>query len=398
MRKLFNLSSLLIALLLFCNACAPIRGLRWWQPDLNDSNKFSKGRIDASAIPFRFSAAQGQKQYQKLQHYLDTLLIGSNTNAFVVIKSDSIIYEYFADGVTQQTRHASFSVAKSFVGTLIGIAEDKGIIKSTDDLVIKYLPELEKNDVGFKKLTIQHVLDMQSGLDFDEDKETPFAGITKLYYGHSLNNQISRLKFKRAPGIKFEYQSINTQLLATILERVTGEKITSLLSKYLWHPLGAESDAIWSLDDQKTAKAFCCLNATAYDFAKLGRLYLNRGNWDGKQIVSKGWIAKTTNPDTLDKLGYKNQWWACYHYKYFKDSLTAQDYLNKISYKTPIKKTKYNGYYVKLKAVDYTAVGILGQYIYVNPETNTIIVRMGNNPKKRLSFENLTEQIGRQLK
>ena len=389
--------NLIVKQVLIFSACGPIRGLRWWQPDLNDSNKFAKSRIDASAARFRFTLAEELPKYQKMQHYLDTLLRNSNTNAFIVIKNDSIIYQFFAEDVSPQTRHASFSVAKSFVGTLVGIAVDRSIIQSTNDLVIKYLPELEKNDLRFKKLTIQQVLDMRSGLDFDEHKETPFSGITKLYYGHSLKNQITSLKFKKDPGGDFEYQSINTQLLSAILERASGEKISTLLSNYLWNPIGAESEAIWSMDDQRTAKAFCCLNATAYDFAKLGRLYLNKGKWNGKQVVSKQWIATTTNPDTLEKLGYKNQWWACDNYKYFKDSVAAAGFLNKMNEKRPINKTIYNGYYVKLKAYDYMAIGILGQYVYVNPLNNVIIARLGNQPNKPVSPENLIQNIGRQL-
>lgn len=352
------IAAVLILIGLFISACAPIRAVRWWQPDLSDSSKFRKAKIMPAKMPFRFIADTRQLKHQQLKNYLDTFLKRSNTNAFIIIKNDTIIYERYEDQVNQNTLHPSFSVAKSFVATLMGIAVDQGIISSPNDLVIKYLPELEKNDHRFKKLTIQHVLDMRSAIDYDENKETPFSAITKLYYGSSLKNQIAGLKMKAEPGLKFEYQSVNTQLLANILEKASGRKIQDLFAEYLWQPLGAESNALWSLDGQGTAKAFCCLNATAADFAKLGRLYLNKGNWDGKQIISQKWIETTTNADMLDALGYKNQWWACYDYRYFKDSLSATAALTKIGASVPIKKTKYNGYYFKLKAHDYTAEGI----------------------------------------
>lgn len=379
------------------SSCAPIRALRWWQPDLSDSAKFAKTKIAHAVSPFRFMQATGQQKYEQLSKYLDTQLINTNTNAFLVIKNDSIIYERYAEKLNANTLHPSFSVAKSYIGTLVGIAIDKGLITAADDLVIKYLPELRKNDARFDKLTIQHVLDMRSGLDFDENKETPFAGIAKLYYGASLNNQIAKLKMKREPGLSFEYQSINTQLLATILERASGEKVPALLSKYLWNPLGAESDAIWSLDDQKTVKAFCCLNATAADFAKLGRLYLKKGNWQGKQLVSTQWVNTTTNADVLAKLGYKNQWWANNNTHYFKDSVDAVQALNKQKLNAPIRKMSNGSYAVKLRTNDYRAEGILGQIVYVNPDNNVIIVRMGDYPNKNLYFNGFIPKIGREL-
>ena len=386
---------LLVAILYF--GCAPIRAIRWWQPDLNDSSKFAKATIQKSNLPFRFIDATGNARYQKLNNHLDSMLESSNTNAFLVIKNDSIIYEKFAGNLNKNSLHPSFSVAKSYIGTLVGIAIDKGIIRSAEDLVIKYFPELERNDARFKKLTIQHVLDMQSGFDFNEDRASPFAGITRLYYGASLNRELGKLKMKSEPGKAFEYQSINTQLLSAILERASGEKITTLLATYLWTPLGTESDAIWSLDDKKTAKAFCCLNATATDFAMLGRLYLKKGNWEGKQLLSESWINSTTSPEALTKQGYKNQWWACNNISYFKDSLSAQKAMTNLKLDLPIHKMKNGTYYFRQKVYDYRAEGILGQIVYVNPDNNVIIVRMGGYPAKNIYFNGFIPKIGRGL-
>lgn len=376
--------------------CAPMRAARWREPDLNDSSKFNSTRLAANKAPFRFVSAVDQPKYAKMKRYLDSALQQTNTNAFLVIKNDSIIYENFASNINYSTLHPSFSVAKSYIGTLVGIAIDKGMIASTNDLVVKYIPELKKNDARFSKLTIQHVLDMCSGFDFDEDSSSPFGSIAKLYYGNSLKNQVASLKMKREPGQSFEYQSINTQLLASILERASGEKVESLMAKYLWNPLGAESDAIWSLDGRRTVKAFCCLNATATDFAKLGRLYLKKGNWEGKQLVSGQWVNNTVNPDSISKRGYKNQWWACSNINYFKDSLSASQKLSKLNLKVPIKKTKNGTFYFQAPSKDYRAEGILGQIVYVNPDNNVIIVRMGNTPNKNL-FNGFIPAVGREI-
>lgn len=377
--------------------CAPMRAVRWREPDLSDSSKFKYARLQANQKPFRFVPAVGQPRYAKMKKYLDSALQRTNTNAFLVIKNDSIIYENFAEKVNYGTLHPSFSVAKSYIGTLVGIAIDKGIIASANDLVIKYMPELEKNDARFRKLTIQHLLDMESGFDFDEDSTSPFGSIAKLYYGNSIKNQVAHLKMKREPGQSFEYQSINTQLLANLLERASGEKVESLLAKYLWQPLGAESDAIWSVDGHQTVKAFCCLNATATDFAKLGRLYLGKGKWEGKQVLSARWINSTVDPDSLAKRGYKNQWWACSNINYFKDSLSANQKLAKLHLKMPIKKMKNGTYYFQAKSKDYRAEGILGQIVYVNPDNNVIIVRMGNYPYKNIYFNGFIPAVGREI-
>lgn len=169
------------------------------------------------------------------------------------------------------------------------------------------------------------------------------------------------------------------------------------MAKYLWGPLGAESDAIWSLDGQKTIKAFCCLNATATDFAKLGRLYLKKGKWQDQQIVSGQWVAQTINPDTLAKRSYKNQWWACSNNSYAKDSLSAVQQLAKLKLDVPIKKMNNGTYYFRTKFKDYRAEGILGQLVYVNPDNNVIIVRMGNYPNKNLYFNGFIPAVGREI-
>jgi CubicO group peptidase (beta-lactamase class C family) len=384
MKKLMALVLLLCIAATF-NSCYTIRGLRWWQPGLDDVDKFGSVRITASPAPFSFTQATGQKRYEKWKTYLDTFLVNTNTNAFVIIKHDSVIYEHYNEG-NPQALHPSFSIAKSFVGTLMGIAVDKKIIASTQQPVADYFPDLIRNDARMRKLTIQHLLDMRASLKFNEHKETAFGEITKLYYGRSLKRQLARLKLKAEPGGKFEYQSISTQMLAAILEKATRKKVEVLLKEWLWQPLGMQSDALWSTDDKKMVKAFCCLNATALDFAKLGRLYLHQGNWQGRQILSKDWVNATTHPDTLMKMGYKNQWWAVADYRFFKDSLQAVEFLAKKGSAEPIYKNSKNVFYTRLPSREFEAEGILQQIIYVNPANDVVIVRMGNYPNKRVNF------------
>lgn len=388
---------LLAAILLFLAACVPIKAVRYLIPDLGDSAKFDNVTIQKSATPFYFKNNFENKAYDSLKNRLDTSLIGTKTNIFLVIKNDSIIYQYLSERTSLAAKQPSFSMAKSFVGTLVGMSVDRGEIKSTDELVIDYLPELAKNDKHFNRLTIQHLLDMRSGFDFKERSFSPFSQITRSYYGANLKKIVGKLKMKNEPGKVFEYQSINTQVLAFILEKATGKGLQELMQERLWKPLGAESEALWSLDNSEHIKAFCCISATALDFAKIGRLYLNGGNWEGKQLISKKWVDITTNPDTLTKLRYKNQFWATRDFKFFKDSISTVNALVKDKLDYPVERNPDGRYFYAKKVYDYKAQGMFGQSVYVNPRNKVIIVRLGDRQKK-VNLHSFVQTVGRSIK
>jgi CubicO group peptidase (beta-lactamase class C family) len=226
-------------------------------------------------------------------------------------------------------------MAKSITSILIGCAIDEGLIKSVEEPITKYIPELTKN--GFNKVTIKHLLQMTSGI--------------KFYYGLNLRKEIGKMKLRTEPGKEFDYVSGNTQLLGLVLERsLKNRTITQYLQEKIWKPLGMEYDASWSIDRKKNGleKTFCCLNARARDFAKIGRLYKNKGNWNGKQIVSQRWVEESTRLDTSEGSAnfYQYQWWL----------------------PTPNE--------------DFMAEGILGQFVYVNPTKDLIIVRLGKKEGK----------------
>ena len=377
-------------------ACVPLRSIKYLVPDASDSAKFNNLTIQKSSTPFYFKPYQVNPAYTALKNKIDSALIATKTSAFIVIKNDSIIYQHLSEDTNLQAKQPSFSIAKSFVGTLIGIAVGRGQIKSTNQLVIDYLPELANNDERFKRLTIQHVLDMRSGFAYKERSFNPFSKIVRSYYGADLKKMVSKLKMKNEPNKVFEYMSINTQVLAMILEKATGKTVNVLLQENLWSPLGAESDALWSVDNDDNIKAFCCINATALDFAKLGRLYLNQGDWNGKQIISKEWVNITTNPDTLAKKRYKNQFWATRDFKYFPDSLSAIKQLEKEHLGYPVERNADGRYFYAKKVYDYKAQGMFGQSVYVNPQNKVIIVRLGGRQKK-LNFHGFVQEIGRSI-
>lgn len=275
--------------------------------------------------------------------YLET----NHTVAFLIIRNDTIQYEKYFHGYDKTSIVASFSMAKSVTSMLIGCAIGDGLIKSVDEPVTNYLPELKKN--GFEKVTIKHLLQMTSGLDFKESYFNPFGEAASFYYGRNLKKKIKRMKLKSEPGKTFEYVSGNPQLLGLILANALKTKtVSEYFQEKIWKPSGMEYGASWSIDQKKNGleKTFCCINARARDFAKLGRLYLNEGNWNGKQLIPQEWVKESTKIDTANGSAwfYQYQWWL----------------------------PSRNG--------DYMARGILGQYIYVNPVKKLIIVRLGKKP------------------
>ncbi|AWI26089.1 serine hydrolase domain-containing protein [Flavobacterium pallidum] len=345
--------SMLFILAVALSSCKLGRFVVYNFADIKDYKKFPSRALVSHENKFMFdSTAHGtypksiKVSNKKDSVSLDWLLEHHSTVAFLIIKNDTIQYEKYFKGYNKESIIPSFSMAKSVTSILIGCAIDDGLIKSVDEPVKHYLPELEKN--GFGKVTIKHLLQMTSALDFSESYFNPFSEAASFYYGRNLKREVSKLKLKGEPGQKFDYVSGNTQLLGAVLESaLKGKTVTQYFQEKLWTPLEMEYDGSWSIDKKNhgTEKAFCCINARARDFAKIGRLYLNKGNWNGKQIVSRKWVEESIKADATEGGAdyYKYQWWL----------------------------PSANG--------DFMAEGILGQYIYVNPSKKMIIVRMGKD-------------------
>lgn len=317
--------------------------------NITDYKIFPSRPLTPVGEPFKFYEAnqpwpEFTGKYGGAMHTYPNFLEEHKTVAFLVIRNDSILYENYFNGYEQDDIVASFSMAKSVTSILIGCAIDDGLIKSVDEPIINYIPELKDN--GLDNVTIKHVLQMTSGIDFNESYANPFGDAASFYYGRNLRRVIYKMKPKIEPGKKFEYISGNTQLLGLILTNVLkGKSVTEYLQEKIWSKLGMEYDASWSIDSEKHGleKTFCCINARARDFAKIGRLYLNKGNWNGEQIVSESWVEESTKLDITDGSAsyYQYQWW------------------------------------LPNKDGAFMANGILGQFIYVYPKKNLIMVRLG---------------------
>jgi len=316
--------------------------------DITDHRIFPDRPLPKSQTPFHFTEARAEEYVGRARvRVVDSLVEANNSVAFLIIRNDSILFERYYRGYAENSIVASFSMAKSYTSALVGAAIQDGFIKSVDEPITQYLTELRDKE-GFDKITIRHLLQMTSGIKANESYYNPFGQAARLYYGRRLRNYLNKLKVENEPGKVFAYRSVNTQVLGFVVERATGKAVTEYLHEKIWSHLGSEYDASWSLDKKKNGmeKSFCCINARARDFAKFGRLYLNGGNWNGKQLLTQEWVAQSTTPDETQggAANYKYQWW--------------------------ITKT------------GYLADGLHGQYIYVNPAKNLIIVRLGESPGK----------------
>jgi CubicO group peptidase (beta-lactamase class C family) len=371
LRRFLSMLTLAVCLLLL-PACKVGRFFWYNFSNITDYRIFPKRDLPASTQPFRFVDAQQNdllgrtvqvKDHTGESRPLNEFLAQSPTVAFLVIRNDSLLYENYFEGYSESSTVASFSMAKSYVSALIGIAIGEGKIGSEDDSVTRYLPELKGRD-NWDRVTLHHLLQMSSGVKFSEGYYSPFSGAASYYYGRRLRESIRHLHTEQEPMSGFDYKSVNTQLLAVVLERATGRSVTDYLNEKIWQPIGMEYEASWSIDKRDgIEKAFCCINAKARDFAKFGRLYLNKGDWNGRQLVPASWVEKSVVP--VNEKGaatyYNRQWWIG---------------------------GKADG--------DYAAIGHLGQYIYVLPKKNLVIVRLGRSRGKD-EYLNIIRQVAAQF-
>jgi len=329
-------------------------------PDLDDYKIFANREVQYfRPQPWPLAVRYNKK---KLPDSLDKELKALHTTAFLVIKNDSLVYESYDDGGGQETISNSFSVAKSVVSILTGIALKEGRIGSLDEPVGDFLPEFKEGEKS--KVTIRHLLTMSSGLDWDEAYSSLFSETTEAYYGTNLAKLVSNRKLVSKPGTVWSYKTIDVQLLSMVLHKATGKTISDYASEKLWPMIGAEHKALWSLDHSGgDEKAYCCFNATARDFARIGKLYMDSGRWNGQQLVPANYVALSTRANMIpDETGdptdyYGYLWWLMQ----YKD--------------LPV----------------FYARGIKGQYVMVVPSKNIIIVRLGEERSNHVTHNHHLE-------
>jgi CubicO group peptidase (beta-lactamase class C family) len=295
-------------------------------------------------------------------HHLSDMLARTDTTGFLVLKNGQIVMEKYFGGADETSKFTSWSVAKSFTSTLVGLALADGKIASINDPVTKYVPDLKGS--GYDGVPIKDILQMSSGVKFNEEYTNAQSDVVRWWqlamveHRMSLNDFLEKIPGgAEAPGTKFVYRSADTQVLGWLVSRVTGKDLADDLTERVWGPLGMEHDATWLTDrdgPDGMEAAFCCINATLRDYARFGMLFANGGKWGGKQIVPESWVHDATTPqsqqvamgalfprDPYDGYGY--QWWL-------------------------------------RPAGAFSAEGIHFQFIFVNPAEKLVIVKTSATP------------------
>jgi CubicO group peptidase (beta-lactamase class C family) len=354
---------ILLVIILWMIVAGPVtvlRVLRYGDTKIDDFKHYPAREMSSSPSPFLFPQGMNIGQLQMSVPVpthtvtdLDQLLRDTDTIAFLVLKNDQLVIEQYYQDHNPSALSQSFSMAKSFTSILIGQAIEDGYIQSVDQPVTDFIPELSEK--GFSNVTIHHLLTMTSGSSYVEN-DNPFGIHVILNYTPVLEQKILQFQIKDEPGRVWRYKSGDNALLGLLLHRALGSKtITEYTQERLWTPLGMEYGGVWSLDHAGDGleKTWCCMAAAARDYLKLGRLYLYEGMWDGEQIVPAEWVrqsVKGTIPlDVWDadyrRIGvwnYGYQWWL-----------------------------------ISEEEGSFLANGKDGQYLYVNPAQDIVILRLG---------------------
>jgi CubicO group peptidase (beta-lactamase class C family) len=379
------LATLLGALALACLVYPPTyvwRTLSLGDSDVDDQFRFPKREVHAAAMAREMPVAADEARVRRAfaavmpGQELETWLAANTTQGFVVLQRGRVIFEGYFNGHRRDDAATSFSVAKSVLATLVDLAVADGHIKSLDDPVTLYVPELRQRDARFEQVTLRHLLNMNAGLHY---AEYPFltADGAKTYYWPDLRQlALTGTRIEQPPGQAWLYNNYHPLLIGLVLERTTGMPVATWLEQRLWQPAGMPAHASWSLDSEATGfeKLESGINARTLDFARFGQLFLDRGvALDGRRVLSAEMVREATSPADAVPLPqyragayYKHFWWG---------------------------QQRADGDY------DFSARGNHGQFVFVSPKNQVVIARNGRDygvppPVWMRMFEALANHLG----
>ncbi|HET7233997.1 MAG TPA: serine hydrolase [Longimicrobium sp.] len=361
--------------------CTLLRTAWYGQPDARDMRMFPTRVMHASATPFRFARAERQRTD------LDTVsvrepgtgrliplaqhLTAMRAHAFLVIRNDTILYERYAFGHDSARVSNSFSMAKSALSALVGIALSRGEIRSLDDSVGTYVVALRGRAYG--SVTLRQLLGMRSGTAWTDARggilRQAFSTDARIFYTPDLHALLRGVKRVEPAGTRWQYKDTDAEVLGWVLASATHWTVAEYMEMMVWKPIGAEHDGSWLLDHRGgQEKVSTGWNATARDYAKFGRLYLNGGMWNGRQVVPAEWVATSVGYDGTRAAPEVVTWWGMQHTLYWWHPMVPP-------------------------RGDFYADGSLGQRIWVQPSTRTIIVQLANSNAQDFPFRRIAAAL-----
>ena len=327
-------------------------------PDYDDFRTFPASTISPADVVSQLPSEPDVEVLELLQSYpgignVDQFIASTETTAFLIVHQGDLVLERHGLGHDNESTENSFSVSKSVTSMLVGLAAADGVL-AIDDHITDYLPELRERDPRFEAITIEHLLDMRSGIAYSRDIRFPIINNEDplVYYHPDLASVVlERTEIATAPG-KFQYNNYNPPLLGLILKRTTGQTVSEFLEQRIWKPMGAGLPAGWTVDENSFERMESGFHASARDLARLGLLYLNQGYAGDRQLLPSSWIDESTDTKAHIDLeqydgrqwGYRAGWWI-----------------------VPRPEGRS----------DYCAIGHFGQFVYVSPQYDAVFVRNG---------------------
>jgi len=343
-----------IAFAVACSSCLYSRIMYFGQPSLSAPTYFAGRAVPAtSPVPLRASDPEATIGITDSKHSsyrsFDELLEQNHTRAFLVVRDDVVVYERYFRGASPTTQLPSFSMSKTFAAVLVGCALEDGVLGSTGDRLVSYVPELASKP-GYGDITLEHLLRMTPGIDFVEDS---YAG-GAFYYTTDLRARMYSYDVKWPPGSHYLYGSISMQLLWDAMNRrLGGKSVARYFEERVWSRIGAEQPAAWSLDSSSSGieKLFGGFSATTRDHARVGLLFLHGGSMNGHSVVSPEWVRESLALDPIAGVVHTTD--------------------------GNVRRGKYQWFW-SLDGRSYFAKGYRGQYVFVIPDKRTVFVRFGD--------------------
>ena len=345
------------------------RILGWRMPSVRDDRRFPLRPVTPSPDPVELPVAEWPTEVAVGDHSVDGVrvsagsledfLVANATTSFLVVRHGTVVFERYFGHASAEVALAAFSVSKSFLGALIGIALSKGLLDSVEDPITRYVPELDS--LGYARVRLKHLLSMSEGLRYSR-RPVPWSGHARAYYAPDRwATVLTHARLVHPPGTVWNYNDYAPTILGVALRRVTGQTLAEFAKTALLDPLGMPHAAHWTLDSRQTGleNAAAGLYASARTLAAFGQAHLNGGRLAGRQVIPIAWVERATAISVTDSAALRHV-----QTEFFN--------VDRMSYKYLWWVKERNG-----EPSDFVAIGNFGQFVFCSPAAGSVIVRTG---------------------